>query len=1141
MKYVAIPLCVLLGCCFSAGALTGTGDSEVGVLDTLGPEISGLQVSQPVASSGDIVTLTFSLSEALSGLPTVTVNGAAADFVGESGGEYTYTYEVGSFDFGGPAELYISGADAFGNTGNLTNSSILTFDLPALPLRAWSVIAVLVLLGIYAMRRMRKIAAVLFLALLCAALAALGQAPVVSNVSFVQQPRDSGGTEVIITYDLESESCCCDVTVSLSKDAGEDGFTYPAASITGDTTGVQPGTGKQIVWDVAADFPGEYIPQAQLRVTAETRPCDLSPWTRFDPWHIFAYSAGCQNNLKQMGLVFRMFTNESAGERYPRLSNEPGRLMMRKDEVYPEFVHDPEILTCPGKAPETPMPCFDDRDYVYLGYLVSNDQDVLAFANAYTAEIAAGGDFSNDLPGETSYGHTIYRLREGIARFLIVDINDTEKYYAIMRGIPVMFDWPDNHQEGWGGNVLFMDGHVEFVHYPGQFPMTETTISTLAELANYEPPVQWSNPDLVSPYPRRKDVNGFVSSCANNLKQVGISLKMSANETAGQLLPPLSPVSGRLMMDDAIFYPNFLKNPDWVTCPGQPELSPVPFFEDQHYAYLGYAVLNDADVSALVTAYESAIASGGDFTSDLPVATSYGDSLLRLREGISSSLITNPIDPAGCASPQSIPVMLEWPDNHEDLPGGNVLYLDGHVEWKNYPGEFPMTEATITALAALANHSPATAWAEPNPVYTLAYDPYDFVDTCRSRIRNAAYACSFFGLDSTGDVWPKLSSEPGRLMYTQEEVNPRYLSNPGHLVCPGPAPVTPEPLFDDTHYIYFGYLMMNDADVQAFASAYAAEIANGGDFSGDLLVTTSYGTRLWRLRENIQRYFITDINNPYIPPDEYIGDHEIPVLMEWPGQHEGLSGGHVVYKDGHAEWHDFPGRFPMTANAVATFAALAHWNPTTAWATKAYTRYNDPHLQALCESNLYQMGIALDTFESHHREYPRLSTVPGTLMFRAEGLYPYHLFDLRRVNCPGSTNACLGPTLDDHSYAYWGYVLLTDEDMETFANAYGAELSSGGDFSEDLPEPVSYGDTIKRFDSGYVRFLITDTNPPEDYIPRYTVPMLIEWPDNHGDIRGGNVLYMDGHVEWLDYPSKFPMTEATMNVLTGLAGRPPIE
>ncbi len=93
-------------------------------------------------------------------------------------------------------------------------------------------------------------------------------APTVSNVSFVQQASGSGSTEVVITYDLSSPEGPCDITVSLSKDGGIDGYAHAAPSISGDIFDVTTGTGNQVVWDIAADHPNEDISNARLRVTA---------------------------------------------------------------------------------------------------------------------------------------------------------------------------------------------------------------------------------------------------------------------------------------------------------------------------------------------------------------------------------------------------------------------------------------------------------------------------------------------------------------------------------------------------------------------------------------------------------------------------------------------------------------------------------------------------------------------------------------------------------------------------------------------------------------------------------------------------------------------------------------------------------
>ncbi|EFX61245.1 hypothetical protein DAPPUDRAFT_274329 [Daphnia pulex] len=79
------------------------------------------------------------------------------------------------------------------------------------------------------------------------------------------------------------------------------------------------------------------------------------------------------------------------------------------------------------------------------------------------------------------------RLREGIERFLIEDINNPSASNISQSSIPVMFDRVDldvkgfNHIPG-GVNVLFMDGHVEFVKYPGPFPANRAWASAVDKL-----------------------------------------------------------------------------------------------------------------------------------------------------------------------------------------------------------------------------------------------------------------------------------------------------------------------------------------------------------------------------------------------------------------------------------------------------------------------------------------------------------------------------------------------------------------------------------------------------------------------------------------------------------------------------------
>ncbi len=74
-------------------------------------------------------------------------------------------------------------------------------------------------------------------------------------------------------------------------------------------------------------------------------------------------------------------------------------------------------------------------------------------------------------------GDTVFRIREGIDRFLITDINNPGASAKAQSEIWTMFDDIStqvedfNHVPG-GANVLYLDGHVEFVRYPGAPPVT---------------------------------------------------------------------------------------------------------------------------------------------------------------------------------------------------------------------------------------------------------------------------------------------------------------------------------------------------------------------------------------------------------------------------------------------------------------------------------------------------------------------------------------------------------------------------------------------------------------------------------------------------------------------------------------------
>ena len=197
-----------------------------------------------------------------------------------------------------------------------------------------------------------------------------------------------------------------------------------------------------------------------------------------------AQRASCQNNLKQFGVVFKMHAGENEGY-YPALSYEPGRIMF-SEEVYPEYFSDPAILLCPSDPDSVDLMSFpaaidiDDYSYFYLSHVVTNETEGLAFVDAYRERAAGTQGFDEDfmVPDGTGNngGSVLFRVKERIERELSV----------AQAQIPVMVDRDAHHIPG-GGNVLFMDGHVEFLRF-GRFPMTQTFLDALKSLDELGPP-----------------------------------------------------------------------------------------------------------------------------------------------------------------------------------------------------------------------------------------------------------------------------------------------------------------------------------------------------------------------------------------------------------------------------------------------------------------------------------------------------------------------------------------------------------------------------------------------------------------------------------------------------------------------------
>jgi len=154
---------------------------------------------------------------------------------------------------------------------------------------------------------------------------------------------------------------------------------------------------------------------------------------------------------------------------------------------------------------EIAIPCQADigtQDYVYLGHVVSEEQaereeNLWAIEAAITGWVCNWGfPVDDDIPENLGgfFGNPVfYRTRQGIERFFITDINNPAASSVAASELPIMWDLignrPDhvrvtNHIPA-GGNVLYLDGHVEWVAYPTRFPMSVFAANAFGDDPDY--------------------------------------------------------------------------------------------------------------------------------------------------------------------------------------------------------------------------------------------------------------------------------------------------------------------------------------------------------------------------------------------------------------------------------------------------------------------------------------------------------------------------------------------------------------------------------------------------------------------------------------------------------------------------------
>jgi prepilin-type processing-associated H-X9-DG protein len=143
-----------------------------------------------------------------------------------------------------------------------------------------------------------------------------------------------------------------------------------------------------------------------------------------------------------------------------------------------------------------------DSSYTYIGYAIPKDNRYLegwdGFAPPSSTDVSGVMTELVALFQDTVSDHTIvhdtlgeitlYRLREGIERFFITDINNPAGSSQAQSELAAYWDVISiniedfNHIPG-GSNVLYMDGHVEFIRYPSEDFPVNWYMAVIAETA----------------------------------------------------------------------------------------------------------------------------------------------------------------------------------------------------------------------------------------------------------------------------------------------------------------------------------------------------------------------------------------------------------------------------------------------------------------------------------------------------------------------------------------------------------------------------------------------------------------------------------------------------------------------------------
>ena len=189
-------------------------------------------------------------------------------------------------------------------------------------------------------------------------------------------------------------------------------------------------------------------------------------------------------NLKHLSIAMQLYASDHNGL-YPPVSSQPYVLALDLAAMYPDYLNDLSVLDNPLSGDTSTKDFVDTQsvekgllsaeqmmaaNYTSLGWAVRNEDELQAVLRHL--EETDWADRDSDVITERG---TVFRLRKGAKSDFAGDARDPEHRKLAAATIPLMFESVHEWDPSQVIQVLYLDGHVEFVRLGRRFPATERT------------------------------------------------------------------------------------------------------------------------------------------------------------------------------------------------------------------------------------------------------------------------------------------------------------------------------------------------------------------------------------------------------------------------------------------------------------------------------------------------------------------------------------------------------------------------------------------------------------------------------------------------------------------------------------------